>query len=470
MTLAIPLIWVVFPIIIAVLSVLLYKRDALSILLISLTSFALALLAAFFPEDLMLQIGPIELKFIESMTILERQIKIEYELMPLLAFIYGMTGLWALSSGFPNSPVLFRPISLLITALFTAAMGVEPFLYAALLIQTAALVSIPILSSSSKSSDRGVLRFLTLETLAMPLILLAGWLLSGVETLPAESPLISQTTVVLGLGFAIWLGVFPFHSWVPMVSRHSAPNVFSFLLFTAPTVILVFSLNFLDRYTFLRSLENFEPALRFFGTWMIVFGGLWAAFQENLKRVLGFAVLVETGFALLAIGSFQQGGLTWMMMLIPGRALGFWLLGFALTALENRNGELDIASIRGIARRYPFLATGTLVALLSIAGLPLLASFPIKSLLLSTTFSASSSLGIWSFLGSMGLFFVTLRILAAMITPDEDRFFTKWQIGEKPIEYVPILILIVILIAIGLFPHTFLGWITTTLTAFTQLR
>lgn len=470
MTLAIPLIWVVFPIIIAVLSVLLYKRDVLSILLVSLTSFALALLAAFFPEDLMLQIGPIELKYIESMTILERQIKIEYELMPLLAFIYGMTGLWALSSGFPNSPVLFRPISLLITALFTAAMGVEPFLYAALLIQTAALVSIPILSSPSKSSDRSVLRFLTLETLAMPLILLAGWLLSGVETLPAESPLISQTTVVLGLGFAIWLGVFPFHSWVPMVSGHSAPNVFSFLLFTAPTVILVFSLNFLDRYTFLRSLKNFEPALRFFGTWMIVFGGLWAAFQENLKRVFGFAVLVETGFALLAIGSFQQGGLTWLMMLIPGRALGFWLLGFALTALENRNGELGIAAIKGVARRYPFLATGTLVALFSIAGLPLLASFPIKSLLLSTTFSASSSLGIWSFLGSMGLFFVTLRILAAMITPDEDRFFTKWQIGEKPIEYVPILILVVILIAIGLFPHTFLGWITTTLTAFTQLR
>jgi len=52
MTLAIPLIWVVFPIIIAVLSALVYKRNVLSILLVSLASFALALLAAFFPEDI----------------------------------------------------------------------------------------------------------------------------------------------------------------------------------------------------------------------------------------------------------------------------------------------------------------------------------------------------------------------------------------------------------------------------------
>jgi len=470
MTLATPYLWVFFPILMAVLSGIFHKRELLSILLASLSSFALALLAAFFPEDLTLEIGPLVLEFNETMTILGRQLSVVYEIFPFIALIYGMTGLWALSSGFPNTPVTFRPISLVITALFTAAMGVEPFLYAALLIQTAVLASIPILSQPGKLSDKGVLRFLTLETLAMPLILLAGWLLSGVETLPTESPLIPQISVVLGLGFAIWLCVFPFHSWVPMVSRHSAPNVFAYLMFIAPTTILVFSLNFIDRYAFLRSLPNLEQTLRFFGTWMIVFGGLWAAFQDNLKRVFGFLVLLETGVSLLAISSFQNGGLNWMMMLIPARALGFWLVGFALTALENRNGELDLDAIKGVARRYPFLSSGVLIGLLSIAGLPLLASFPIKSILLSTTFAASTMLGTWSFIGNIGLFLSTLRILAAMITPDEEHLSEKWKIMEKPLEYVPILILTVILIILGLFQHVFLEWITATLTTFTQLQ
>lgn len=464
-----PLLWVLLPLLMAAVSGLFYKRKLFSILLASLTALALALLAAFFPEDLTLEIGSLTLEFSESLTILGRQISVVYEMLPFIAFLYGMTGLWVLTSGFSNTPIAFRPISLLITALLTAAMGVEPFLYAALLIQTAVLASIPILSQPGKASDRGVLRFLTLETLAMPLILLAGWLLSGVETLPAESPLITQIMIVLGLGFAIWLCVFPFHSWVPMVSEHSTPNVFSFLMFTAPTTILIFSLNFLDRYTFLRSLPDLAQTLRLFGAWMVVFGGLWTAFQDNLKRTFGFAVLIETGFSLLAISYFQQGGLNWMMMLVPVRGLGFWLWGFALTALENRHGELNLFSIRGLARRYPFLASGLLVAQLSIAGLPLLASFPIKSVLLSTALASNPTLGMWSFIGNLGLFLASLRILAAMITPQED-LALKWQISEKRIEVIPIILLMIIMIVLGLFPHVFLRSMTTILTTFTQLQ
>ena len=244
MKLSTPIIWIILPLVVAAVCLVLNKRRVFGIILTSVTAFALALLAAFFPEELVLSIGPLTLAFEESLGILGRQITVAYEMLPFIAFIFGMLGLWGFSSNLPGGPSTFHPIGLIITASLTAAMGVEPFLYAALLIETAVLVSIPMLASAEQESHRGILRYLSLMTIAMPLILIAGWLLTGVVILPPESPLIGQTAMLLGLGFALWLAVFPFHSWVPMVSQGSHPTVVSFLLFILPTTILVFGLNF----------------------------------------------------------------------------------------------------------------------------------------------------------------------------------------------------------------------------------
>lgn len=470
MTLNTPLLWVLFSLVMAAIVGALYQRKALSIVLTAFTAFGLALLAALFPENLVLSIGPLRLVFTENLAILGRQITVRYEILHFISLIYVMTGLWALSSWFPNTPVAFRPISLVLTALLTAAVGVEPFLYAAVLIQIAILVSVPMLSQGAGTTDRGILRYLTLQTLAMPLILLAGWLLTGVETLPADSPLVGQSTILLGLGFALWLGIFPFHSWIPMVAQRSRPNVVGFLTFLFPTTILVFSLNFFNRYTFLRTLPNLAETLQWFGVLMIVMGGLWTAFQTNLKRAFGYSVLTESGFSLLALGLISQGGLNWMMLLFPLRALGFWLWSYALTALENHTEMLTFDSVRGLARRYPILSAGLILAQFSIAGMPLLASFPIKLALLSATLNAGTALGVWSFIGNLGLFLFTLRLLYSLLTPEDEKSFERWQLLEKSNEYLPVLIMVLALVLLGLFPNNFIDAILNTLTAFTQLQ
>lgn len=470
MTLNTPILWVVLPIVIAIIVGIFHRRTLLGVLLTSTTAFGLALLAGFFPEAMSLSIGPILISFDESLGILGRQITLSFEMLPFIAFIYAMTGLWGLSSNLVGTPKSFRPISLVITALLTAALGVEPFLYAALLIQTAVLASILMLLGVGNPNQSSILRYLTLQTIAMPLILIAGWLLTGVETLPADSPLIGQSLILLGLGFALWLCVFPFHSWVPMVSQSSKPNVFSFLMFILPTTILFFSLNFFDRYTFLRTLPRLNETLQLFGTIMIVMGGLWTAFQDNLKRAFGFSVLTETGFSLLAIGLVPQGGLKMMMMLFPARAVGFWLWGYTLTLIENHTQALDLNLIRGFARRYPILSAGLLLAQLSLAGLPLLGTFPVKIALLTAAFEAQTALGVWGFIGSLGLFLFTLRALSHLVVPEDASTYPNLRLSEKIHEFLPVLMMILFLITLGVFPHSFLGWIAEILKAFAQLQ
>jgi NADH-quinone oxidoreductase subunit N len=470
MILSTPLLWIVLPIIIAGACAVLYQRRLLSLILASFTSLGLAGLGAFFPENLTLSIGPLTMKFSENLGILGRQISLPYEILPFLTFVYVLTGLWILSSTLPGVPTTFHPVSLVMTALLTAALGVEPFLYAALLIETAVLVSIPVLSPIATPTRPGILRYLSLQTLAMPFLLLAGWLLTGVETLPPNSPLIGQTMLVLGLGFALLLGVFPFHSWVPMVSQHAHPLAMSFLSFILPTTILMFALNFLDRYTFLRESENIYQIMQLMGTIMIVSGGAWTAFEKNLKRAFGFSALTETGFSLLAIGLSQTGGLHWLMLLLPARALGFLLWGFTLTLIDELAGSLDTQMIQGFAHRYPILSTGLILAQLSIAGLPLLASFPTKIAIISATFSTNINLGVWGFLGSLGLFFYTIRLIAILVTPEDINNPIAWIVSEKMNEYVPIVIMVIALILLGLFPHIFPSGMTNILTSFGQLQ
>ena len=470
MTLSTPLLWIFLPLVIALVVLAFSKRHVFGIILTSVTAFGLALLARFFPENMIVSIGPLNLIFKDSLAIFGREVTVAYEVLPFIALIFSMTGLWTLFSGLPGVPVTFRPISLIITSLMTASFGVEPFLYAALLIETAVLLSIPMLSPLGKQPHAGILRYLVLQTLAMPFILLAGWLLTGVEALPPDSPLVLQSALVLGLGLALLLAVFPFHSWVPMVSQHSNALVVSFLLFIMPTTILLFSLNFLNRYPFLRDTEALFSTLRIVGTLLIAISGALTAIQTNLKRALGFTILSETGFSLLAIGLAAEGGLTWMLMLFPVRGISLWLWGTLLTKIESSNGDLSLPGMQGFARRYPMFSFALVLVQFSVMGMPLLGEFPIKLTLLTTAYASNPSFGVWSFIGNLGLLLFSLRLLLAVVGPEKGAVQSKWIRSEKLTEYLPILVIVLFLLIIGIFPNALLTNITETLTVFRLLQ
>jgi NADH-quinone oxidoreductase subunit N len=470
MTISTPILWVLLPLGISILAILLNHQSRISGILTAITAFGLSILAVYFPENMEFTLGPVELVFEESLAILGRQIQIRQTMLPFIALIFAATGLWSLGGGISGTPSTFRPISLAITALLTAALGVQPFLYAALLIQTAVLVSIPMLSVESQKENKGTIRYLVFQTLALPFILLAGWLLTGVETLPPDSSLVQQSMLMLGLGFAFLLGIFPFHSWIPMLSQESHPKAVSYLLFFIPTTVLVFGLNFINRYAFIRNAVEFYQTLRVIGTIMILIGGIWTAFQSKLKRAMGFTIISETGISLLSIGLYSQGGLNWLFLLLPLRALSLWLWSHALSLIENHVGLLDLQNMRGFARQYPLLAGGLVMAQFSIAGLPLLASFPIKFSILSSIMVIDQSIGVWAFIGSLGLFIFTLRLIASMTALSNNNLSENWSIQEQKHEYIPIILISLALITLGLFPNAFPSRVVNTLTSFLQLQ
>jgi NADH-quinone oxidoreductase subunit N len=367
-----------------------------------------------------------------TLTVLGRRFILTNAMRPILIMIYLGVAFWFGGALVARVSRLFIPLGLAIAALLTASLAVEPFFYAALIIEITALISVPILSPPGRHVGRGVLRFLTFQTMGMPFILLAGWALGDVTTYPSDPAVILRVAVFMAVGFTLLMAIFPFHTWIPMLAEEVHPYSAAFVFFILPTIVAMFGLEFLNRYSWLKSSATVFLALRFLGILMAAYGGIWAAFQQHLGRILGYTVIYETGLSLLAIslsGDPQEGQMLMgiFFALLAPRAIALALWSEALSVFQTRFPDLNFTSLSGAARQMPVASAGVLLAQFSTAGLPLLAGFPVQVALWSSL-AGRASVGVFlAVLGNIGLLFAGMRTLVVLITGAQD---DAWSMQE----------------------------------------
>ena len=465
-----PFIWILVPAILSGLLLIFQRYERIVAILGTLSGIVFAGLAWWLPVREQFIIGPWTLRIVDTWTVLGRSFVLGGNDRPVLVILYLTAAIWCGAAYVARPRRTFVPLALMMIALLTAAISVEPFLYAALLIEMAILTSIPFLVSDGRVIGRGVYRYLTFQTLGMPFILFSGWMLTDVGTSAGEQEFVRQAAVLIGLGFAILMAIFPFHSWIPMLAEESHPYAVAFVLLLLPGAISFFGLGFLDRYPGLSSAETTYSFLRLGGILMVVIGGVWAAFQRHLGRMLGFAAIVEIGLSLVALslgGPAQQTRSLQIFFagLLP-RGLGFGVWGLALTAIQARTTGLLYREVQGAARRAPIAAAALVIAHFSLAGLPLLAAFPVRIALWEELASIYPSSVSWLLIGNVGLLIGGLRTLAVLVMgPDEQ----DWQLTESWSEQVYLLLGILALFLVGLFPQWFFPFFTNMPQVFERL-
>ncbi|RME89774.1 MAG: hypothetical protein D6770_03765 [Anaerolineae bacterium] len=415
-------------------------------------TFALLLagVATFIPIDLALRIGPWSFKIAPALDFLGRRLVLSPEKQPLLPLIYGLVAIWFFGARAAAMGQRLIPFGLAITALLIASLAVEPFLYAAMFIEIAVLLAVPMLTSPSHPATRGAIRFLIYQTLAMPFILLAGWLLPGVEASPGDLALAVESAALLGLGFAFLLAIFPLYTWIPLLTEEAPPYLVGFLLWLLPTVILFFGLGFLDRYSWLRTSQQLPDALRLAGLLMVTTGGVWSALQRHLGRMMGYAAIAESGLMLLSLTLELPTGIeTAFLFLIP-HAFGLALWVLALTTMATQGWPLHLDQVRGAFRRYPLAATALILAQLSTAGFPLLAGFPPRLALLEGMAHQSLAATFWLLTGMLGLLLAAIRVTFTLSASPAG---TAWEWRETGMQRVLLGLGTIFIFAIGLFPQ-----------------
>jgi formate hydrogenlyase subunit 3/multisubunit Na+/H+ antiporter MnhD subunit len=445
-----PTLWILIPIALGVFLLFINNQRFLSLVGGSI-AVILAAIAQFVPIEVALRVGSFSLRIDSGLTVLGRSLTILPTEGSLLALIYGAAALWFFGAEASRTATRLVPLGFMIIALMVASIAVQPFLYAALFIEMAILLAIPMLTSIYRPPGRGVVRFLIYQTLAMPFILLAGWLLAGVEASPGDLALTAQSAAMLGLGFAFLLAIFPLYSWIPLLLEESSPYIVGFLLWILPTFTVIFGAGFLDRYSWLRSSEQLILALRSLGLLMVVTGGAFAAFQRHLGRIMAYGSIAETGFSLLALSLDLRLGIPILFLLIPARALGLAVWSLSLTIIGENTETMRFGSARGILHVTPLAGAGMIVATLSTGAFPLLAGFPARLALWEGLSRDSLGAAVWMAVGIVGLLTSAFRSLAVISMADEH---TGWTLRETPTQMTMLGLGMIGLFLLGLFPQT----------------
>ncbi len=449
-----PLLWIGVPLGFAVFFWLMSNRRGLAFGGGAVT-LLLTLAALWLPVDAPIRIGPLAVRLSPALQIFGRRFILSPSHQPLLVLIYGAVSLWLWASGIAGWANRLVPYGLAFSALCVAALAVEPFLYAALLLEVEVLLTVPLLVSETFPRRRGVLRFLTLQTLSLPFLLLAGWLLSGVEAGPASLQVARQATLTLALGFLLLLAIFPFHQWLPMLVEENHPYAVSFLLWLFPTTAMLFGLKFLDRYTWLREANQLNTAFQTIGLLSLLIGGVFAASQKHLGRLLGFTVVAENGLSLLALSLGAKDGVQFFFLLLLPYTLSLALWGLSLAILQRETGSLEFEAMQGKARAWPFTALGLLVAMLNLSGMPMLAMFPVRQALWSALARQSNAAAIALLIGTLGLIVAHVRAMTVLVSAPAD---SRWEVNENIFERICLATGCLILLVGGLFPN-WVGWV-----------
>jgi NADH-quinone oxidoreductase subunit N len=198
--------------------------------------------------------------------------------------------------------------------------------------------------------------------------------------------------ILVGLGFKI--AAFPFQMWTPDVYQGAPTPTAAFLAVGSKAAGFVLLLRFL--FTAIPSVTaHWDKLLIFISGITILYGNLCAIPQRNLKRLLGYSSIAHAGYLLLGVAALAgapagDGGAA-MLYYLSGYLFTV-LAAFTVIALVMRHLDSeDISGLAGLNERSPLLATTLTLAMVSLAGIPPLAGFFGKFLLLKAVIALGAT-------------------------------------------------------------------------------
>jgi multicomponent Na+:H+ antiporter subunit D len=190
------------------------------------------------------------------------------------------------------------------------------------------------------------------------------------QTLPSRDPyLVVWVGGLFMAGFGLKAAVMPFHAWLPD-AHSSAPAPISAML----SGVLIKALGV---YTLIRIFYNVLGAPRLFlqtflvlGALSIILGVLLAIGQWDIKRLLAYHSISQIGYILLGMGLNTTLGMVGAVFHLLNHAVFKSLLFYNAGALEMALGTRDLRKMGNVSRRLPITAHSSMIASLSISGIP----------------------------------------------------------------------------------------------------
>ena len=170
-------------------------------------------------------------------------------------------------------------------------------------------------------------------------------------------------------GFAMKTALVPFHAWLPD-AHPSAPAPVSAML--SGVVIKALGIYALTRLLFnvFGVSAGLLAGMRWLGLLSMVAGVMLAIGQWDMKRLFAYHSISQIGYVALGIGLGTPLGLVGGLFHMLNHSVFKSLLFLNAGAVEYATGTRDLKRLGGLAASMPVTARTSLVASLSIAGVP----------------------------------------------------------------------------------------------------
>jgi multicomponent Na+:H+ antiporter subunit D len=193
----------------------------------------------------------------------------------------------------------------------------------------------------------------------------------------AETGMDAPLLLAFGLficGFSFKSALVPFHAWLPD-AHPSAPAPVSAML--SGVLIKAIGIYVLARLAFnvFGVTDNELSLLRWLGLLSMVVGGLLAVGQDDIKRLFAYSSISQVGFIVLGLGIGTPLGIVGALFHLVNHAMFKSLLFLNAGTVEYATGTRDLNKLGGLNRMLPVTGATSLVASLSIAGVPPFSGF-----------------------------------------------------------------------------------------------
>lgn len=247
------------------------------------------------------------------------------------------------------------------------------------------------------------------------------------DLLNGQPALTHGALLLILLGFLVKAGGFPFGMWWLPDAHPAAPSPVSALL---SGVMIKLGL-----YGILRVFFGLLPPgpwnvawgliLALFGTFSLFFGTLSALIQHDSKRLLAYHSIGQVGYMLLGFGiglayietnpAIAALGLIGGLFHLLNHACFKGLLFLNAGSFEYTTGERDLNLLGGLGKLLPLTAVTTVVASMSIAGLPPFNGFASKWILYHASLWGTGDAGLVFIFCGLAALFISAVTLASFL-------------------------------------------------------
>lgn len=256
------------------------------------------------------------------------------------------------------------------------------------------------------------------------------------------------------VAFAIKIPLFPFHTWLPDAYTEG-PVSSTFVLSAIMAKIGVYGVIRFVVPVFEVELAKFALVLALLGVVGMIYCGIAAISQKDMKRMIAFSSASHMGIIAVGVFAMNVQALTGTLFQIVAHATSTGVLFLFIGLMEERMNTREIENFGGIAYKAPVFATFFAITMLASVGLPGTSGFIGEFLIILGTIKFNVLVGVLAgttlIIGVCYMLWLFQRVFFEK-SKEQTEGFKDLNLSEL-LTFIPVILLIIFM---GIFPQAFI--------------